>query len=289
LIRPVCEKRPTISSKIPESTASYPVVRNYPVKIYFSKPIDPSSFAFSGAGVDSAVYRENELFKNVTIQGSSSALESEDDPVAFEQYFEDPTLSASGKILTFRVKPDNVIPSRKKVTITISKNIVDMSSLNMAKDYDWTYYVSADVDTAPPYFSPDAPFNGTVIASVNSGISVKDSTTYFDISDASKHRLSGATLYMSLLALDDIASVDRVYVTETHPYAASAPPRGYAVERDVLRIRRRSDGLSRFAPDFDRWRHRSHRPAYRFQRQQDLERGRGSLLRRSRYDAAFIG
>ena len=218
VIKAVCEKRPVVSSKLPEG--GFTVVRNFPIKIYFSKPIDPSSFIYGKDSAGANIYRQGDLFKNLIIQGNSSALEATDAPISYTQYFEDPVLSAAGNVLTIKVKPGNVLPSKKKISVTVSKTILDTSNISMSKDYDWTYYTNTETDTTPPTidYTDNTNTQKALLGGSTSAVS-------FAV-DSATHRLKTGSVWLSVKASDDIASVDRIYVTETHPFNAAGTASG---------------------------------------------------------------
>ncbi|MBN2812240.1 MAG: hypothetical protein JXP39_10150, partial [Spirochaetales bacterium] len=239
-IMPVCEKRPSVLSKLPESSVQSAVVRNFPVKVYFSKVIDPSSFIISTSTDGTQVKRDSVtgLFKNISIQGTESALDANGEFESYEKYFYDPELSASGKILTIQPRSGaDAIPPMKKIAVTLDKAIFDSSGLSMAQDYNWTYYVGASEDNEAPFFN-----------AINAG---SQAAVFFDSADEASHRIGSAgTVYLSVDAADAIASVSRLYVTETLTHLADGtiPESSQTVEKYFDYIDDDNDGST--APVF---------------------------------------
>jgi len=185
LIRPVCNKRPTITQTKPTAGAS-DVVRNLPIKIYFDKPINKSSFTYSDGTL-----RQNKKFKNISITGiwgdpDTAKVEDKED------YYLDPVMSESGNSLTIKTNPAVKLPSYTFLTVIISKDITDGNNLTMANDYKLTYTLGQKFDDKPPAIS---------------AIKVRrddDKKIYFaDLSANDTHRVNGDNIYISITASDE--------------------------------------------------------------------------------------
>ena len=183
-IQPVCEKRPKLSTTSPQSGATG-VFRNVPIRIYFSKPINISSFTY-----DDGTKRSGGLLKNLNITGFIGSQE----PAARQEYFKDPVLNSTGKILTLN-PASTLIPSGTTLTIEFSKGITDTSGLAMADADSVSFrYGSGKDDVAP------------VITSVNAGTT---SNVYWNDDIAYRHfRYSAGTpLYIVVAANDKVGGV----------------------------------------------------------------------------------
>ena len=184
LIRPVCNKRVTITQTKPTAGASG-VVRNLPIKIYFDKPINRTSFMFSDG-----IYRQNKKFKNITITGiwgdpDTAKVEDKED------YFLDPVLSESGTSLTIKTNPAVKLPSYTFLTIVVSKEIRDSNNLTMAGDFKLNYTLGSTFDNLPPAIS-------AVKVSRIAG------SNYFpETSSNDMHRVNGNSIFLSVTASDE--------------------------------------------------------------------------------------
>ena len=208
-IQPVCEKRSKVSSTSPAS-GEKGVYRNVPLKIYFSKKMNASSFAYD----DGTKRSSAGLFKNVTINGYVGT----DASAAMEKYFKDPTLDeATGTILSFSPTAER-IPAYTNLTVEVSKSVVDTLGLPMSDSYTFTYKYGSGDDTSPPTVtSLDIGAAEGVGYTKNAGYSyprTNNVNTWIMITATDTETLTGGKTKAG-------SGLDHVNVLESHAYDAN--------------------------------------------------------------------
>jgi hypothetical protein len=149
VIKPICVRRPYIISSNPMNGMSG-VVRNFPIRVYFSEPMDEASFSFEGTG-SSAVLRRDGAFKNLSIMGLFGSSETAEF-APYEQYYLDPVLSENGKSLTISPNPANLPKQYSTVRVTVGKgaHAKGNATMVMADDSYFIFTYSNMTDNLPP-------------------------------------------------------------------------------------------------------------------------------------------
>jgi|GEM_PF-3787845 len=219
-IKPICEKKPGIEDVYPKENEKG-IVRNYPIKILFTKDMDMlASFAYSGASADAAVTSSNpadiytaRTFKNITIDGNSGDPE---DPgwKDLSAYFKDPVITNNRLI---SIVPNVVIndsgaivsgkalPMLSTVRVTVSTAVVDTLGFPMEDDYSFKFILGEEFDQKPPNISlVDAGLSSTLDFSSDTEAQIK------------AHRVSAGNLWLGVDVSD--AATGGGNVSSLHVY-----------------------------------------------------------------------
>lgn len=186
MVRPICVGRPTVTGTTPTS-GRVDIVRNYPIKIFFSNKMDGAAFLF-----DDGSARKDGLFKNISITGlfgdpSTSEFRS------YEEYYNPPTLnttgSGNGKILTLSPVPGNLPPSYSVIRVTVKKDVKDSTGLSMAQDYIFDFTLGNSTDT-----------KGPIMGAIQGG----RAPNVYSFSTPSTRRVASGLLYLTVEADDSL-------------------------------------------------------------------------------------
>lgn len=137
-IIPLVTARPEMGLSIP-SNGEKDVARNMSIRISFSKPMDPLSFA------DAVSITEGSL----TLVGGEVEISSKD----ISNLFEEPALSKSGKTLTLKFTPEGQkigYNPKTTVNIIVSKQVKDIYGFSMVQDGSLSFTAGQTMDTWAP-------------------------------------------------------------------------------------------------------------------------------------------
>lgn len=147
-IVPICVKRATLVQSIPENNEQN-AVKNTGITIVFSRSMDRSK-----------LINENGTYNQeyITIQRRTGSGESVG-YIDYSEFFDKATLSASGKTLTIRQRPETtgqspdvskMLPAGITVLVTISKDACDVLDVEMESDVKISFHTSNSTDTGAP-------------------------------------------------------------------------------------------------------------------------------------------
>ena len=135
---PLVTARPEMGLSIP-SNGEKEVTRNMSIRISFSKPMDPLSFA------DAVSITEGSL----TLIGGEVEISSKN----ISNLFEPPTLSKSGKTLTLKFTPEGQkigYDPKTTVNVIVSKQVKDTFGFSMVQDGSLSFTAGSTMDTWAP-------------------------------------------------------------------------------------------------------------------------------------------
>ncbi|MBQ5400546.1 MAG: Ig-like domain-containing protein, partial [Treponema sp.] len=147
-IIPICVKRATVEQSIPKNNEEN-AVKNTGITIVFSRSMDKSKLIN-----DNNTYNQ----EYITIQRRTGSGESVG-YIDYSEYFDKATLSASGKTLTIRQRPETtgsspdgskMLPAGVTILVTISKDASDVLGVEMESDVKISFHTSNSTDTGAP-------------------------------------------------------------------------------------------------------------------------------------------
>lgn len=147
-IVPICVKRATLVQSIPENNEQN-AVKNTGITIVFSRSMDRSKLIN-----EDGTYNQ----EYITIQRRTGSGESVG-YIDYSEFFDKATLSASGKTLTIRQRPETtgaspdvskMLPAGITVLVTISKDACDVLDVEMESDVKISFHTSNSTDTGAP-------------------------------------------------------------------------------------------------------------------------------------------
>ncbi len=213
--------RPSVSYTVPSPNANG-LYRTNPVKLYFSKPMEESSFVPEGDEGNITGYA------NVSIYIlKSPAEELSEEKVMTTKYFSSPAFTEGNKCLGYSVRAssrDTWVPDNSFVLVKISGSVKDADGIPLGSDYKLLYQVGTVGDNMGPLIS-DAEFK----LKERTGSEEKSVTTSAWTDDSDKASIStdsltdGRWAFNVKFTADDsttgTAGVERLTVTERLMFA----------------------------------------------------------------------
>lgn len=147
-IIPICVKRATVEQSIPKNNEEN-AVKNTGITIVFSRSMDKSKLI----NVNDTYNQEYITIQRRTGSGESVGY------IDYSEYFDKATLSASGKTLTIRQRPETtgsspdgskMLPAGVTILVTISKDASDVLGVEMESDVKISFHTSNSTDTGAP-------------------------------------------------------------------------------------------------------------------------------------------
>ncbi|MDR1900873.1 MAG: hypothetical protein LBQ88_01130, partial [Treponema sp.] len=211
LIQPYCIRRVTVQMYAPTGDNN-DRVRNMPIEVRFTKPIDPNSLIWQ-PGEERAT-----VFKNIRIRGSGNLGDgSEED---YEKYFADPVLEGPDgdkRKLSIAPKadipPDSPPPPLSRIYVSLDKNITDTQGYTMADTVMFNYTVGPGLDDA----GPD-------IRAVE--VAKAGHTDLLPPLDVNERRVKENDIVVIFSAFDEVTreSIGLVNIAEKHLYTTDGSP-----------------------------------------------------------------
>ena len=143
--------RPSVSYTVPSPNANG-LYRTNPVKLYFSKPMDESSF-------DPKTDKDGNItgYGNVAIYIlNSPAEELSEEKLKTTKYFSSPAFTEGDKCLGYSVRAssrDTWVPDNSFVLVKISGSVMDADGIPLGSDYKLLYQVGTVGDNMGPLIS----------------------------------------------------------------------------------------------------------------------------------------
>jgi hypothetical protein len=128
--------RPTIIDYSPTGTDK---LRNLPIYVQFSTAMD----------ITTLFDQLSTTLSSANISVTSKAAGTPAAPTSIASYFT-PSLSTDKTILT--LQPTTSMDATQKVTVTVSKNVKDLSGNTMADDFSWYFTTNTTTDPSVPSF-----------------------------------------------------------------------------------------------------------------------------------------
>lgn len=187
VIQAMFEKRPQVTYYFPDPLNG-DAYTNSPIRITFSKPIDPASLTTTVEG---------KVVNNITFTEYFAGITNE---ITTKKYGAG-SLSTDGKVIVYK----NTVPMSPRCTMTIkvAKAVRDTSGLEMADDYSFNFKVGTSEDKDPP-----------TLGDIATGFT---DSYEFNASDAAARRITASQgpIYVRLRGTDVGAGIVSATITPT--------------------------------------------------------------------------